>query len=88
MFEDAHPLEVLRWAGAEFGDGLVVTASFADPVLVHLVSRAIPDADVVLLDTGYLFAESEWYAERLRQELGLNLRILHPARRCRRPTSG
>ena len=79
MFEDAHPLEVLRWAGAEFGDGLVVTASFADPVLVHLVSRAIPDADVVLLDTGYLFSESEWYAERLRRELGLKLRILHPA---------
>ena len=79
VFEDAHPLEVLRWAGAEFGDGLVVTASFADAVLVHLVSRAIPDADVVLLDTGYLFAETEWYAERLRRDLGLNMRVLQPA---------
>ena len=79
MFEDAHPLEVLRWAGAEFGDGLVVTASFADAVLVHLVSRAIPDADVVLLDTGYLFAETEWYAEKLRRELGLSCASLHPA---------
>jgi phosphoadenosine phosphosulfate reductase len=78
VFEDAHPLEVLRWAGAEFGDGLVVTASFADAVLVHLVSRAIPDADVVLLDTGYLFAETEWYADTLRRELGLKLRILTP----------
>ena len=58
MFEDAHPLEILRWAGEEYGDGLVVTASFGDAVLVHLVSRAIPDADVVLLDTGYLFAET------------------------------
>ena len=58
MFEDAHPLEVLRWAGTEFGDGLVVTASFGDAMLVHLVSQAIPGADVVLLDTGYLFAET------------------------------
>ena len=79
MFEDAHPLEILRWAGEEFGDGLVVTASFGDALLVHLVSRAIPDADVVLLDTGYLFAETQWYAERLRRELGLNLRIVGPS---------
>ena len=78
MFEDAHPLEILRWAGEEFGDGLVVTASFGDAVLVHLVSQAIPDADVVLLDTGYLFAETEWYAEHLREELRLNLRIVGP----------
>ncbi len=78
MFEDAHPLEILRWAGEEFGDGLVVTASFGDALLVHLVSRAIPDADVVLLDTGYLFAETRWYAERLRQDLGLRLRIVGP----------
>ncbi len=76
--EDSHPLDVLRWAGAEFGDGLVVTASFGDAVLVHLVSRAIPDAEVVLLDTGYLFAETTWYAERLRQEYGLNLRVMRP----------
>ena len=74
--------------GAEFGDGLVVTASFGDAVLVHLVSRAIPDADVVLLDTGYLFAETEWYAEHLRRELGLNLRIVAPARPTPCPTSG
>ncbi len=78
MFEDAHPLEILRWAGQEFGDGLVVTASFGDAVLVHLVSQAIPDADVVLLDTGYLFAETSWYAEHLRAAYGLNLRIVGP----------
>ena len=77
--------------GEEFGDGLVVTASFGDAVLVHLVSRAMPDAEVVLLDTGYLFAETEWYAEHLRQEYGLNLRTIAPAARtpsatCGRPT--
>ena len=78
VFDDAHPLEILRWAGEEFGDGLVVTASFGDAVLVHLVSQAIPDADVVLLDTGYLFAETAWYAEHLRREYDLNLRTVYP----------
>jgi phosphoadenosine phosphosulfate reductase len=78
VFEDAHPLEILRWAGEEYGDGLVVTASFGDAVLVHLVSRAIPDADVVLLDTGYLFAETAWYADHLRTAYGIDLRIVHP----------
>ena len=78
MFEDAHPLEILRWASDTYGDDLVVTASFGDAVLVHLVSRAVPDADVVLLDTGYLFAETEWFADQLRQRYRLNLRTIHP----------
>ncbi len=77
-FEDAHPVEILRWAGETYGDDLVVTASFGDAVLVHLVSRAIRDADVVLLDTGYLFAETEWFAEHLRDRYGLRLRTVHP----------
>jgi len=78
MFEDAHPLEILRWAGRPYGDGLLVTASFGDTVLVHLVSRSIPGAEIVLLDTGYLFAETEWFADQLRTRYRLNLRTIHP----------
>ena len=33
---DAH--RVLRWAHRRFGDELVVTASFGDATLVHLVA--------------------------------------------------
>ena len=69
---------MLRWAGDTFGEQLVVTASFGDAVLVHLVSQVLPGADVVLLDTGYLFAETQWYAEQLRQRYHLELRILRP----------
>ena len=81
VFEDAPPSEtrrILRWAGEEFGDGLVVTAGFSDALLVHLVSQTIPEADIVLLDTGYLFAETEWFADHLRQRYRLNLRTVHP----------
>jgi phosphoadenosine phosphosulfate reductase len=77
-FEDAHPVDILRWAGDQFGDGIVVTASFGDAALVHLVSQAVPQAEVVLLDTGYLFAETEWYAEELRRAYDLNLRVVAP----------
>lgn len=77
-FESSHPLDVLRWAGDRFGSDLVVTASFADAVLVHLVSVAIPDADVVLLDTGYLFAETTWFAEQVSRRYGIDLRVIRP----------
>ncbi|MCB1026241.1 MAG: phosphoadenylyl-sulfate reductase [Microthrixaceae bacterium] len=72
------PVAVLRWAHARFGDGLVVTASFGDPTLAHLAGTTIPDVDIVLLDTGYLFAETDWYADDLRRRYGLNLRTVHP----------
>jgi phosphoadenosine phosphosulfate reductase len=81
VFENAPPSEtrrILRWAGEEFGDDLVVTAGFGDSLLVHLVSQTIPDTEIVLLDTGYLFAETEWFADHLRQRYRLNLRTVHP----------
>jgi phosphoadenosine phosphosulfate reductase len=74
---DAH--RALQWAHRRFGSGLVVTASFGDAVLAHVANEAIPGVEVTLLDTGYLFAETEWYADDLRRRYGLNLRIVRPA---------
>jgi phosphoadenosine phosphosulfate reductase len=73
---DAH--RVLRWAHRRFGDGLCVTASFGDAVLAHVASEAIPGVEITLLDTGYLFAETEWFANELRTRFDLNLRIIRP----------
>jgi phosphoadenosine phosphosulfate reductase len=78
VHENSTPHEVLRWAHAEYGHDLVVTASFADPVLAHLANSAVPGIEIVLLDTGYLFAETEWYADDLRRRHDLNLRVVHP----------
>ena len=77
-FEHAHPRDVVAWAGQRFGSGLVFTASFEDPVLLHVVADVARDTDVVLLDTQYLFAETHWYAERLTRQFGLNLVTYHP----------
>jgi phosphoadenosine phosphosulfate reductase len=74
-----HPADVVRWAAERFGvDQLVVTCSFGDAVLAHVASSAVPGIEIVMLDTGYLFAETEWYAERLTQQFGLSLRVVHP----------
>lgn len=75
---DAEPADVLRWAADRFGDDLVVTASFGDATLVHLAATTIPGVEIALIDTGYLFAETLWYAERLRSEFDLNLTIIRP----------
>jgi phosphoadenosine phosphosulfate reductase len=73
---DAHA--VMRWASARFGDGLCVTASFGDATLAHLAHSAVPGIEITLLDTGYLFAETEWFADHLRDHLDLNLHVVRP----------
>lgn len=52
-----------------------VTSSFqAECVaLVHLVTREAPDIPVLFLDTGYHFAETYAYRDRMAESLGLNL---------------
>ncbi len=76
--EGAHPAEVMRWAHERFGAGLVVTTSCEDAVLVHLAASVSSDVDVVLIDTQYLFAETQWYAGQLAR-LGVTLRVVTPA---------
>jgi len=77
--ENAHPVDVLRWTADQFDlADIVVTASFQDATLVHVAATTLPGVEVVLLDTQYLFAETHWFAEQLRQRFDVNLRIVHP----------
>ena len=74
-----HPTDVVRWAADQFGiDGLVVTASFEDAVLVHVAATAVPGIEITLLDTQYLFAETQWLVDELTKQLDLNLRVVRP----------
>src|SRR6201999_1882577 len=52
-----------------------VTSSFQaeDMVVVHLVRQAIGDVPVIFLDTGYHFAETYEYRDRLARDWRLNL---------------
>ncbi len=79
QLENAHPREAVEWAYGRFGDGPVFTASFEDAVLIDIVAGVNPTADIVLLDTQYLFAETLWFAEELRRRYDLAVRVVRPA---------
>jgi len=74
-----QPADVVRWSADAFGvDSLVVTASFQDAVLIHVAATAVPGIQITLLDTQYLFAETQWLVDELTELLDLNLRIVRP----------
>jgi phosphoadenosine phosphosulfate reductase len=74
-----HPTEVLRWAFDTFGvANVTVTSSFEDGVLAHLAASVDPAADIVLLDTQYLFAETWWLVEQLQARFDMNVRVVRP----------
>jgi phosphoadenosine phosphosulfate reductase len=66
---------------AAIKEDICVTSSFQaeDMVVVHLVREAIRDVPVIFLDTGYHFAETYEYRDRLAREWNLNLVNVLPA---------
>src|SRR5471030_50250 len=78
--EKASAEERVRWAVDTFGDRLIMTTSFGikSAVLLHLVTRIVPEIPVIFIDTGYLFPETYRFAEELRQRLKLNLKTYNP----------
>jgi phosphoadenosine phosphosulfate reductase len=44
-------------------------------VMLHLVTRVVPEMPVVLIDTGYLFPETYRFIDELTARLRLNLRV-------------
>ena len=55
----------------------VLSSSFGmqAAVMLHLVTRVAPDTPVVFIDTGYHFAETYRFVDRLVERLGLNLHV-------------
>lgn len=86
QWSEATGTELVTWAARTFGDRLVMSSSFGiqSAVMLHLVTRVVPDIPVIWVDTGYLFPETYRYTEELTQRLDLNLKVyqspLSPAR--------
>lgn len=83
---DTNTIAIIKWAATMFGDGLVMSTSFGiqSAVMLHLVTRVIPDIRVIWIDTGYLPPKTYRFAEELTQRLKLNLKVyqssMSPAR--------
>lgn len=78
--ERASARERVRWAHQRYGDRLVMSTSFGvqSGVMLHLVTRLVPDIPVIFIDTGYLFPETYRFAAELTERLKLNLKVYNP----------
>lgn len=76
--ELAPPTRIIAWAHDFHGDGLVMTASFQDCVLIDLATRVVPDVEVIFLDTQYHFAETLWFVDEVRRRYDLDLTVVRP----------
>ena len=70
--------EIVAWALDAFGERFCVTSSFADAVLVHVVSRVAPGIEVVFLDTGLHFAETLRVRDIVQRTLPVTVRSVRP----------
>lgn len=76
--ESALPRDIVTAVLERACGHAVVTCSFEDAVLAHVCATAAPGIDTVMIDTQYLFAETQWFAGEIRRIADLNLRIVHP----------
>lgn len=76
---DKSPREIIHWAVSQ-NQRALVTTSFGpfSAVMLHLATRVQPDIPVVWVDTGYNTRETYLYAEKLIQDLNLNIRVFIP----------
>ncbi len=77
----AEASRVVAWAAEAFGQGLVMSTSFGvqSAVMLHLVTRVVPDIPVIFIDTGFHFLDTYKFADELTLKLKLNLKVYQPA---------
>ena len=67
----------INWAVEHLAGQHVLSSSFGiqSAVLLHMLTERVPDIPVILVDTGYLFAETYQFIDALTERLKLNLHI-------------
>ncbi|MDH3266524.1 MAG: phosphoadenylyl-sulfate reductase [Gammaproteobacteria bacterium] len=74
--------ERVAWALQNLPAQHVVSSSFGaqSAVMLHLLTQQQADIPVIIVDTGYLFAETYRFIAVLRDKLQLNLHVYRPVR--------
>ena len=75
-FESSPPNEIIRWALEESGlDRMAVATAFQaeGTAIIHMAVNVRPEVPVLFLETGFHFAETLAFKERLTEQLGLNV---------------
>ncbi len=67
----------VAWALQNLPGEHIVSSSFGaqSAVMLHLTTQQRPDMPIVVVDTGYLFAETYRFIDRLSHDLNLNLKV-------------
>jgi phosphoadenosine phosphosulfate reductase len=80
-FEQAAPEDIVRWALEASGLQRIAIASAFQAegtALIHMAAQIRPDVPVLFLETGFHFAETLAFKERLTEQLALNVIDLTP----------
>lgn len=75
-FEGAQPTEIIQWALCDSGLERVAIASAFQAegtAIIHMAVGLRPDIPILFLETGFHFAETLAFKERLTEMLGLNV---------------
>jgi len=78
-FEASTPQDIVRWALEGSGVARIAIASAFQAegtAVIHMASAIRQDVEVLFLDTGFQFAETLAFKERLAERLGLPVRDL------------
>ncbi len=75
QFESRTPMDIIRWAVAEFGSGLALSTSFQTQSmpLLHMVRQVMPDIRIFFLDTGDHFWDTLIFREQVQHAWDLNV---------------
>lgn len=76
---DQSPLDIIRWA-VDLNKEIIVTTNFGpyEAVILHMATQVKPDIPVVWIDSGYNTHETYLTAEKIIQDLNLNLHVFIP----------
>jgi phosphoadenosine phosphosulfate reductase len=75
-FESESPQEIVRWALEDSGlDRIAIASAFQaeGTALLHMAVQVRPGTPVLFLETGFHFAETLAFKERMTERLGLNV---------------
>jgi phosphoadenosine phosphosulfate reductase len=78
VLEDLSAEDIVAWAAATYGDGLCLTTSLTDALLIDLAARVAPGIEVIFLDTQYHFPETLETLEVVRARYPIRLTVLRP----------
>ncbi|WP_119394557.1 phosphoadenosine phosphosulfate reductase domain-containing protein [Salinibius halmophilus] len=78
-FANATPQEIIEWAVKQDGK-IIVTTNFRpqEAVILHMAVQAKPDIEVLWVDSGYNLANTYRFADKVIEQLGLNISVYAP----------